>query len=183
MRSSPIRDPRLWRFCAADHPAVARYLLRDIDAAPTRREQCAVREWLVGSGKGFHVMRDHPGHSWPMLAGMWGGRRRLVGLAELLVAQPRAFHADQTLLQQRVWPAVRNDSVQHDAFHCHSFEGAFGFPSARGGAEHVGATLINGSLEASGVSKLLKAGRAGRRCARADALPANTDCNFDVTCR
>ncbi|KAK8407540.1 hypothetical protein O3P69_002233 [Scylla paramamosain] len=39
----------------------------------TQREVSAVEEWLA-SGKMFHVMRDHPYHSVPVLGGMWDAR-------------------------------------------------------------------------------------------------------------
>jgi hypothetical protein len=46
-------------------------LFRDLDSRPSLREVEAVKEWLQ-SKHVFHVMRDHPGHDMPMLAGMWG---------------------------------------------------------------------------------------------------------------
>ena len=46
-------------------------MFRDLDSRPSQREVDAVHEWLQ-SKHAFHVMRDHPGHDLPMLAGMWG---------------------------------------------------------------------------------------------------------------
>ena len=46
-------------------------IFRDLDSRPSQREVNAVNEWLQ-SKHPFHVMRDHPGHDLPMLAGMWG---------------------------------------------------------------------------------------------------------------
>ena len=46
-------------------------LFRDLDSRPSHREMEAVSEWLL-SKHVLHVMRDHPGHDMPILAGMWG---------------------------------------------------------------------------------------------------------------
>lgn len=46
-------------------------LFRDLDSRPSRREMEAVEEWML-SKHVVHVMRDHPGHDMPILAGMWG---------------------------------------------------------------------------------------------------------------
>ena len=91
MRDSLIDDPRLWRFLAADDVSVEAYMIRDIDSQFLAREVCAVREWIA-SGFNFHVMRDHPGHFYPMMAGMWGGRRRIRGLTQLLRQSKRSFY-------------------------------------------------------------------------------------------
>ena len=46
---------------------------RDTDCRLNLREKKAVDEWL-DSGKPFHLMRDHPYHTVPIMGGMWGCR-------------------------------------------------------------------------------------------------------------
>ncbi|MHC4391072.1 MAG: hypothetical protein ACYS22_07105, partial [Planctomycetota bacterium] len=76
----------LWRFLPASEPEVEVFLSRDADSRLGGRERAAVEEWLQ-SGKGVHVMRDHPEHGAPILGGMWGARRgRIPGLRALLTA-------------------------------------------------------------------------------------------------
>ena len=46
---------------------------RDLDSLVTPREGRAVSDWSTGKHT-IHVMRDHPGHDMPILAGMWGAK-------------------------------------------------------------------------------------------------------------
>jgi hypothetical protein len=48
-------------------------IVRDADSRLNIREKLAVEEWL-SSDKDFHIMRDHPEHKCPVLAGMFGCR-------------------------------------------------------------------------------------------------------------
>jgi hypothetical protein len=50
---------RTWRFAVASDPAVARFLVRDVDSRLSSREVAAVQDWVLRK-KPFHVMRDHP---------------------------------------------------------------------------------------------------------------------------
>src|SRR5262245_13643537 len=69
-----------WRFMTAGRPDAEYTIFRDADSRLNVREKAAVDEWIA-SGKGAHVMRDHPDHSiWPMLGGMWGLKKDAVPL-------------------------------------------------------------------------------------------------------
>ena len=111
-----------------------------------KREVDATEEWLQ-SGKSLHVMRDHPFHSVPMLAGLWGTRK--TGSSEVwrdvwkeiwtdIIADPISVsdrgkkEPDQTLLSRHVWGRVPGGVVQHDSFFCAKYpNGSTGFPSQR----------------------------------------------------
>lgn len=71
MEGPEDQSATFWRFLALRDPNWDYYLFRDVDSRPIARERVAVGEWL-DSDKQFHVMRDHPFHGVPMLAGMWG---------------------------------------------------------------------------------------------------------------
>jgi hypothetical protein len=141
----PLRlaDGLFWRFTVMDDPQVTHFLLRDADSVVNAREAAAVHEWL-GSGRGFHVMRDHPAHTDLMLAGLWGGvRGRLPPLAELLQGfryrtGTQSRSADQVFLAERVWPRIRHDCLLHDSVY--RVLGARDFPpgSALPPGRHVG---------------------------------------------
>ena len=60
-----------WRFWASEDLDVDIFLSRDCDSRISEREVNAVNEWLE-SDKDFHIMRDHPYHTVPILGGMWG---------------------------------------------------------------------------------------------------------------
>ena len=64
-----------WRFEPAGEEDVDVMISRDTDSRLNLREKFAVEEWLE-SDKGFHIMRDHPHHGYPVLGGMWGANKR-----------------------------------------------------------------------------------------------------------
>lgn len=174
MQSPGDWNGTLWRFAAASDPAVSVMLSRDADSRLSQRERDAVDAWLA-SDKDFHVMRDHPWHDVPILAGLWGVRNGLLReMQELIAAYPSqgGRRVDQSFLAAVVLPLVRERWLEHD-----SYVPGKPFPTRRRFREFVGQPfdaddrpLINGptSLEAflrrsaRRVLNLAKRGRAGR---------------------
>ena len=131
-------------------------MFRDLDSRPSQREVDAVHEWLQ-SKHAFHVMRDHPGHDLPMLAGMWGLKLTSTPLAgrsssssddnNLRPILRRIFLAilrhtsayweywdpqtDQMILRRFFWPWAKTIMLQHDSFHCDLFAKSRSWPSQR----------------------------------------------------
>jgi len=109
-----------WRFFAADDKDVDIMLSRDCDSRISEREVAAVREWL-SSDKDFHIMRDHPLHGIPILAGMWGCRNgilRDIGLSSKIDQwnQFDKYGVDQDFLRDIVYPLIKSQSMEHDEF-------------------------------------------------------------------
>lgn len=115
-------EPLLWRFEPAGDHALACIAVRDADSRIGARERAAVAQWEA-SGAMFHVMRDHPQHGVPMLAGMWGCRGgSLPGISAAIESwDPRdgGKGTDQKFLAERVWPLVRPDCFAHDSWERH----------------------------------------------------------------
>lgn len=63
--------PRMWRFFAIGDSFIDTMMSRDTDSYILQREVESVNVWLK-SDKLLHIMRDHPIHNSPILAGMWG---------------------------------------------------------------------------------------------------------------
>ena len=66
--------PMMWRFEAIDNSNVSIMLSRDTDTRILLREKLAVDEW-INSNKLFHIMRDHPYHTYPIQGGMFGMKK------------------------------------------------------------------------------------------------------------
>jgi hypothetical protein len=104
-----------WRFAGLDDESGSVWLFRDCDSRIGAREAAAVKEWLA-LGAQFHVMRDHPAHVLPVMAGMWGARgdgaRKL---APLLPERPATDHSmvDQVWLRDVAYPVMRDSLVVH----------------------------------------------------------------------
>ena len=122
-------------------------LFRDLDSRPSRREAEAVEQWM-SSKHAFHVMRDHPAHDMPILAGMWGVKLnqnnlrpalRSVFLAMLRSASSyweaddlnNIGSEDQALLERYLWPWAKALTLQHDSYHCDLFTKSHPWPSQR----------------------------------------------------
>lgn len=104
-----------WRFEAIDDPEVEIMLSRDLDSRLSKREKIAVDEWL-SSDKTFHIMRDHPHHMMPIMAGMFGCKKikELPCWRELLKNISSSHYGnDQDFLSHYVYPIVRSISMIH----------------------------------------------------------------------
>jgi hypothetical protein len=103
-----------WRFDAFQEVGYEYYMSRDVDSRPYEREFQAIREWL-GSDKQFHIIRDHPFHGVPILAGLFGVKSGMrFGVAQQL---PAKIPSDFYLTVNKVWYAdnfISNDFYQID---------------------------------------------------------------------
>ncbi|XP_037795149.1 uncharacterized protein LOC119590551 isoform X2 [Penaeus monodon] len=92
-------NPSMWRFLAMGDDMLSAMAVRDTDSKITERESCAVAEWLT-CNTSFHVMRDHPFHASPVLAGLWGARWDLEGRNGSALS-PGAFRALRDAMRTR----------------------------------------------------------------------------------
>lgn len=128
-----------WRFEYANAMGVDAMISRDCDSRLSHREAAAVEDWLQ-SGKGFHIMRDHPWHGSKMLGGMWGCRNGALPEFDSLMAnwnQEDRWQTDQDFLNKEIYPRIVNDARIHASFL--RMEGhATDFPTPRNGTEFIG---------------------------------------------
>lgn len=131
-----------WRFWAVEEPDVDIYLSRDCDSRFSDREFTAIQEWLE-SDKDFHIMRDHPYHTVPILGGMWGCRNgilRNVNFSQT-IEKWNQFHRkgiDQDFLAQVIYPFVKDKSLEHSEFNLRFGQEIRPFPTKRIDYEFVG---------------------------------------------
>jgi hypothetical protein len=112
---------------------------RDTDSRLSDREKLAVTEFLY-SKYDFHVVRDHPFHGVPILAGLFGGKSSIFGLlSDLLppkvpedfwvnvkrrikhpdlnnVYSNDFYQVDQHWLRFNVFPKIGYRQLAHDAY-------------------------------------------------------------------
>lgn len=127
-----------WRF-AAFHTGFAlndAIFSRDCDSRLSEREKLAVSEFLT-SGKAFHIIRDHPYHGVPILAGLFGARSEISGLmSSQLPIKPDShfymdvnrfwnqdhrtsndfYQVDQMWLRFKLYDHVKYQALVHDCF-------------------------------------------------------------------
>ena len=125
-----------WRFEPAGDLDVEAIISRDTDSRLSLRESAAVDAWLA-SDKGFHIMRDHPHHGYPVLGGMWGAKAGVIpNMRELINAysQQDAYGTDYKFFADTIIPSLDPSTIMvHDEF----FE-KIPFPVPRIGLEFVG---------------------------------------------
>lgn len=134
----------LWRYETLSDPDIEAHLFRDCDSRLSAREAAAVAEWL-DSGAEFHIIRDHPEHYMPMMAGMWGATAAGAKLLadHLPGADSEHRFVDQVWLRDEVYPIVRDRALIHDEFNLFPGEAPRPIPvprpaSASGGLEFIG---------------------------------------------
>lgn len=131
-----------WRFWAAEEEDIDVFLSRDCDCRFSEREFLAIQEWL-DSDKDFHIMRDHPYHTVPILGGMWGcrnGLMRKIKLSSLIEKWGKYERKgiDQEFLSEIVYPLVKDFSMEHSEFGLNYGGKIKTFPSSRKNYEYVG---------------------------------------------
>jgi hypothetical protein len=111
--------PRMWRFEPIDNSNVSIMLCRDTDTRILLREKLAVDEW-INSNKLFHIMRDHPYHSYPIQAGMFGMKKnpKIISLCDLILKFKKysIITYDQEFLEDIIYPIIKHDALIHASF-------------------------------------------------------------------
>jgi hypothetical protein len=117
-----------WRFRATNIGNPGWVLFRDTDSIISRREASAIGQW-VNSGLTGHIIRDHPFHFSPMLAGLWGLRPSSAQwFKDALDTYDFSDHygSDQEFLAAHVYPKIVESSLVHASFHLHETNGQLG---------------------------------------------------------
>ena len=138
-----------WRFYAASDIEVDILLVRDTDSRITEREILAVEEWLK-TDKDFHIMRDHPYHTVPILGGMWGCRNKILLNMYILIEnwlnhtskkgqwKDVQVAGDQNFLAEVVYPLIYKNAFEHSEFGLKLNNIIYSFPSKRINYEFIG---------------------------------------------
>tara|TARA_R100000152_G_C6776061_1_gene204944 strand:+ start:1750 stop:2409 length:660 start_codon:yes stop_codon:yes gene_type:complete len=125
-----------WRFEPASEEDVEVMISRDTDSRLNLRERAAVDEWIE-SDKGFHIMRDHPYHRFPVLGGMWGVKKGTVPNMKEMIKEfggTDEYGTDYVFFAKKVLPSIHSNEIMiHDEFF-----GGKNFPIPRKGYEFVG---------------------------------------------
>lgn len=79
-----------------------------------------IEDWLKSEFP-FHVIRDHPNHLEPIMAGLWAGRTGLLPPLEPMINKflptVNTRYADQHFLRLYIWPRICNIALAHDRYY------------------------------------------------------------------
>jgi hypothetical protein len=163
-KNSYYHSGMFWRFQASVDDEVDIFLSRDCDSRLSERESIAVKQWLE-SDKDFHIMRDHPYHSVPILGGMWGCRNgimRKIDLSSLIKSwcsnrrQSYAYGIDQDFLKEIVYPMIKNQSFEHSEFNLNFGVETRPFSTIRNNYEFVGDVFDQNDVRHPDYWKIIK---------------------------
>ena len=107
-----------WRFYPIADNDVSVMISRDADARLSYRDSIAVKEWLKSSNK-FHIIRDHPYHSFKIMGGMWGAKEGILQDMRALIEdydKKSFWQVDQNFLAEIIYPKVKHNAFIHDEF-------------------------------------------------------------------
>ncbi len=124
-----------WRFEPASENDVEVMISRDTDSRLNYREKEAVNEWIE-SDKGFHIMRDHPYHKFPVLGGMWGVKNGVLPDMKKMIgefSQQNEYGTDYKFFAEKIVPHIEKNVMIHDEFF-----GGKNFPTKRKNYQFVG---------------------------------------------
>lgn len=109
------------------------YLIRDVDSRLCGRERAATDEW-IHTTLPYHIMRDHPYHGVPVLAGLWGATSAVRKECERalpvvpsddfyktvntytgvhMYSDNSFYQVDQWWLRLKLYPLMRNKMCSH----------------------------------------------------------------------
>ncbi|MBI1495080.1 tetratricopeptide repeat protein [Halocynthiibacter styelae] len=169
MTQTAAYDGLGWRFLPASDPTVDRFLVRDIDTVLSARDKAAVDHWM-SAGKNTHVIRDHPGHNWPMLAGLWGGRGGICPEMPELMMRYGRLHGfqdrtwDQDFLWRDIYPCIQGSLHVNSEFAWYEGETPHSIPLKRDGSLYLGFPADRGELSERRLQMFEQNKHLGSRC-------------------
>jgi len=114
----PDWSSTLFRFLPALDENVSIFISRDADSRLSQREKAAVEAWEM-SNQAAHIMRDHPYHARPIMAGMWGLKKGWIKNMDSLIddwAKGNDYECDQKFLRAKIYPLIKESAMVHDEF-------------------------------------------------------------------
>lgn len=111
------QEGTFWRFESCDSDDIV--IIRDLDDRLSYRHKFVVDEWL-DSDKNIHIIRDHPNHVYPIMAGLWGCRNGILkGLTNLIKNWENKdyYTTDQNFLSNVLYnDYILQRAIIHDDF-------------------------------------------------------------------
>lgn len=130
VRIIPCKGTVIDRFMAIDDPRVQIMMVRDADSRIHDRDAGCIRQFDRMKDKSFHIIRDHNGHWYKILAGMWGMKKQAFKYLKASTMQSiyenytggkaidTSYGYDQDFLAKAVYPNLCMRSLLvHDGKH------------------------------------------------------------------
>lgn len=135
----------IWRFFATSIKDAEFILFRDLDSLISIREFKLISEWL-DSDLSLHIIRDHPDHYSPILAGLCGVQNSMVHDLRDSSSKyflPNVYGVDQWFIYRELYKKYYSHALIHDSIFFREFNSAkFNLP--RNEYEFIGERISHG---------------------------------------
>lgn len=153
--------PKMWRFLPVENPLIDCVIFRDADSLLTLRERDLVLNWME-SDKLVHIIRDHPLHIAPILAGMFGIKQTSFHILSRLIKdqKPDIIHRpidyDQVFLADYFYPKIKDLALIHVSFFKYKDERVIIIEPVNDGYNYIGSVRICDELKREEEMSILK---------------------------
>lgn len=144
--------PKMWRFLPIQNLNVDFVIFRDADSMLTHREHELVIEWEQ-SDKLVHIIRDHPLHIAPILAGMFGMKKNSFHILSKLMqlnapnVKSRPVDYDQVFLADFFYPKINKQALIHVSFFKYWGEHVIKIKPVSDSYNYIGSVLIDDEIK------------------------------------
>jgi len=152
--------PKMWRFLPVKNLSIDCVIFRDADSLLTQREQDLVMKWMK-SDKSVHIIRDHPLHVAPILAGMFGIKHNSFKILSKLMDEKRPnikqrpIDYDQVFLADYLYPRIIKMALIHVSFFKYWNEQAIKIEPVSDGYNYIGSVEIGDELKSEEEKNIL----------------------------
>lgn len=153
-----VMFPKILRFLSTNHIASKFYFFKDSDSVVTSKEIDIMNKWMKSSNQIALIIRDHPLHIAPILAGMFGVNHHF-SLDVANSAQEYFFNSppsrynqysyDQDWLQKKIYPVVADKATVKTSFFYYSSENITRIKRELDDYQYIGAQVHNQQLNKS----------------------------------
>lgn len=155
----PIAEayPKILRFLVSARVNSEFYFYKDSDSLVGTKELAVMTHWMNSAAATCMIIRDHPQHVTPILAGMFG-LARIPALSIATAAQnhfavkrsgDNGYSYDQEWLMDHIYPAMKVSAQVYTSYFYYSGERVFRISRSLTGCAHIGAQCFQSSTAAS----------------------------------
>lgn len=151
--------PKILRFLASHKIESNFYFFKDSDSVVTDKEKLIMKEWMNSLNPTALIVRDHPLHIAPIMAGMFGVNRGLsIKIADSALgyfanskhSHFNSYSYDQDWLARNIYPEIVSDAHVNTSFFYYSGERVRRINREIDGHKFIGAQVYKGSSIESG---------------------------------
>lgn len=142
--------PKILRFLVPIHIYSKYYFFKDSDSLVETKELAIMEHWMKSENTTCMIIRDHPQHVTPILAGMFASTREhalIIATAaeKYFVVAPSKFNSysyDQDWLMDQIYPVIKESAQVYTSYFFYTGERVFKINRSLPGCTHIGSQCL-----------------------------------------